>query len=127
MVLLEDDAVVPPNLENLLNTNYVNHKDFLKLGGTRLGKYSLCNLYNKFCVRNILDTIEKYSIDRNLDHYASNITQRGKKQKVPYNLHCGLSNLPLIANVHPDISKKSIRKHYNQKKIKTLFFFFSIN
>lgn len=117
LVVLEDDAVVPANLEDLLNKNYVNHEEFLELGGTRLGQYASCNLYNKFCVKNILDTIKKYPIDRNLDHYASNINTTGKKQTVPKNFHTSLSNLPKkITNVNPNISKKSMCGYFNKKK-----------
>lgn len=117
LVVLEDDAVVPANLEDLLNKNYINHEEFLELGGTRLGQYASCNLYNKFCVKNILDTTNKYPIDRNLDHYASNINSSGKKERVPYNVHGSLSNLPkTITNVNPNISKKSMLGHYNKIK-----------
>ncbi len=114
LVVLEDDAVVPKNLKDILDKKYVNHKEFLDLGGTRLGQYASCNLYNKYCITNILDTIKTYPIDRNLDHYASNVCCSGTKEPRPFNLHCKLSNLPsTITKVNPIISNKSMRLHHD--------------
>ena len=59
LVVLQDDAVLPEKLEDTLNKKYVNHKEFLDLGGTRLGQYASCNLYNKKCIANILNSINK--------------------------------------------------------------------
>ena len=116
LVVFQDDAIAPKNLINILNKNYVNHTDFLKLGGVRLGQYASCNLYNKYCIKNILDTIEKYSIDRGLDHYISNINVGGKKKNLPCNVHCSLSYLPkTITTVNNGISSKSMREYYNKK------------
>lgn len=115
LVVLQDDAVVPENLKDTLNKNYINHKEFLDLGGTRLGQYASCNLYNKKCIANILDSIKKYPIDRGLDHYISNIPTYPKYKDIPYNFHCKLSNLPkTITNVNPIISNKSMREYYNK-------------
>lgn len=115
LVLLEDDAVVPPDLEDTLVKKYINHNEFITLGGTRLGQYASCNLYNKHCVKNILNTIKKYPIDRNLDHYVSNINPSGLKQQVPYNVHGCLTNLPkTITTVNIDISRNSARELYNK-------------
>lgn len=116
LVVFQDDATAPKNLINILNKNYVNHTDFLKLGGVRLGQYASCNLYNKYCIKNILDTLEKYSIDRGLDHYISNILTREYTQNLPYNVHCSLSNLPkTITSVNNNISRNSMRKYFNKK------------
>lgn len=114
LVIIQDDAVVPKNLKEILNKHYVNHKEFIDLGGTRLGQYASCNLYNKNCITKILDSIKTYPIDRGLDHYISNIgTGTGKKR--PYNFHCKLSNLPHpLTSVNPSISNKSMRKYYNE-------------
>lgn len=82
LVILQDDVVVPKNLKQILNKYYVNHKEFIHLGGTRLGQYASCNLYNKNCITNILNSIKRYPIDRGLDHYISNIGsgRDGKKK-----------------------------------------------
>jgi len=116
LVILEDDAVVPKNLKEILNKYYVNHKEFIDLGGTRLGQYSSCNLYNKNCITNILNSIKRYPIDRGIDHYISNIDPSGTREKRPYNLHCKLSNLPHpLTRVNQSISDKSMIKYYNKK------------
>lgn len=114
LVILEDDAVVPKNLKDILNQYYINHREFLDLGGTRLGQYSSCNLYNKNCITNILNSIKRYPIDRGIDHYISNIGS-GTGEKRPYNFHCKLSKLPHpLTRVNPSISDKSMIKYYNK-------------
>ena len=113
LVLLEDDAVVPSNLKELLDKDYINHGEFLQFGGTRLGQYASCNLYNKHCIKNILETIKTYPIDRGLDHYASNIPS-GTGEKRPHILKCSLYNLPkILTQVNPYLSKKSVRLYYD--------------
>ena len=115
LVIIQDDAVVPKNLKQILNKYYVNHKEFIDLGGTRLGQYASCNLYNKNCITNILNSIKRYPIDRGLDHYISNIDPSGTREKRPYNLHIKLSNLPHpLTRVNPSISDKSMREYYNK-------------
>lgn len=115
LVVAQDDAVMPNNLIDILNKNYINHTDFLKLGGVRLGQYASCNLYNKFCVRNILDSIETYPVDRGLDHYISNIDSTGSRQQVPHNLHICMSHLPkTLTTVNSSISQNSMRIKYNK-------------
>ena len=119
LVVVQDDAVVPNNLIDILNNNYINHTDFLKLGGVRLGQFASCNLYNKFCVKNILDSIETYPIDRGLDHYISNIDPTGKRQHVPHNLHSSLPGLPkTLTTVNSAISQNSMRIKYNKTEYK---------
>ena len=114
MVVFQDDAIAPKNLINILDKYYVNHPDFLKVCGVRLGQFASCNLYNKYCIKNILDTIKIYSIDRGLDHYISNIGD--KKKNVPYNFNYKLSNLPeTITTVNNDISNRSMRIYYDKK------------
>ena len=39
---------------DIKSKNHLHHKDFIKYGGTRLGQYSSGNLYNKYCVNNIV-------------------------------------------------------------------------
>lgn len=114
LVVFQDDAIAPKNLINILDKYYVNHPDFLKVCGVRLGQFASCNLYNKYCIKNILDTIKIYSIDRGLDHYISNIGD--KKKNVPYNFNYKLSNLPeTITTVNNDISNRSMRIYYDKK------------
>lgn len=116
LVLLEDDAIVPNDFEYVLRNRYINDKEYLKLGGIRLGQYASCNLYNKFCAKNIIDTIHnpKYPIDRNLDHYVSNIGT-GTGEYRPFILLCGSDgdgsgHLPAtLVKVEPSISRKSVR------------------
>lgn len=113
LVVFQDDAIAPKNLINILDKYYVNHPDFLKVGGVRLGQFASCNLYNKYCIKNILDTIKIYSIDRGLDHYISNIGD--KKKNVPYNFNNKLSNLPeTITTVNNYISSRSMRIYYDK-------------
>jgi GR25 family glycosyltransferase involved in LPS biosynthesis len=115
LVVLEDDAVVPKNLKDMLDKNYIHHPEFLDLGGTRLGQYASCNLYNKYCITNILDTIKTYPINRGIDHYISNINCSGTD--IPrLNVHGKLSNLPpRITQVNPSISNNSMRIYYDKK------------
>ena len=118
LVVVEDDATLPENLKDILKEKYVNHPDFLRLGGTRLGQYASCNLYNKHCVKNILNSIKEYPIDRNLDHYASNIPDPGATEERPFNLYTSLPGLPrLLTSVNDSISKKSVCAYYNKKKL----------
>lgn len=130
LIILEDDSIVPENLQEILNKEYINHKDFLKFGGVRLGQYASCNLYNRYCVKKIFETINKYPIDRGIDHYISNIPT-GTKEKRPYIFNKKLSELPsTITKVNPEIAKKSVRISYNKnflskEKIKNLLFSFS--
>ena len=129
LIVQQDDSIVPENFQEILNKDYINHKDFLKLGGVRLGQYASCNLYNKFCITNILETINQYPIDRGLDHYISNIPT-GTKEKRPYIFNKKLSELPsTITKVNPEISRQSARIMYNKnflskEKIKSLIFSF---
>ena len=129
LIILEDDSIVPENLQEILQKNYIYHKEFLKLGGVRLGQYASCNLYNKFCTKKILDTITQYPIDRGIDHYISNVPT-GTKEKRPYIVNGSLSELPsTITKINPEISKKSVRISYNKnflskEKIKDLLFSF---
>ena len=117
LIVIQDDAIVPKNLQNILEKNYVFHKDFLSLGGTRLGQYASCNLYNKYCISNILESIKEYPIDRGLDHYISDI-DTGTKEKRPYNCHIKLSNLsPILTKVNSKTSKKSMRVYYDSGRI----------
>ena len=113
LVVLQDDAIAPENLEGILNEHYVRHPEFLSLGGVRLGQYASCNLYNKHCTRNILEAVKVYPIDRGLDHYISNVAT-GYMQWLPFLLKWELSNLPkTITTVNPVTSEKSMRKYYD--------------
>ena len=115
LVVVQDDAILPENLKDILKKKYVNHLEFLQLGGTRLGQYASCNLYNKYCIKNIFNSIKKYPIDRGLDHYISNIAT-GTKEKRPFNVHISLSNLPpKLTSVNNIISNRSMRKYYDIK------------
>lgn len=114
LVVLQDDAVVPKNIKDLLNKNYVNHPQFLDIGGCRLGQYASCNLYNKNSISKILDSIKIYKIDRGLDHYISNIPT-GTKEERPFNFRCSLSNVSAITEVNPHISNNSMRLYYDKK------------
>ena len=121
LVVIQDDTIIPyrtdssvSNLKTILNY-YVNHEEF-DLGGTRLGQYASCNLYNKHCITNILDTIKKYPIDRGLDHYISNICDpRLYPKKLPFNFRCGLSNLPQLTKMDQNLSVKSLRLKYDRE------------
>jgi len=118
LVAVEDDATLPENLKDILKEKYVNHPDFLRLGGTRLGQFASCNLYNKHCVKNILNSIKEYPIDRGLDHYVSNIPDPWTKEERPFNLYTSLPGLPrLLTSVNGSISKKSMRIYYDKKKL----------
>ena len=118
LVAVEDDATLPENLKDILKEKYVNHPDFLGLGGTRLGQFASCNLYNKHCVKNILNSIKEYPIDRGLDHYVSNIPDPWTKEERPFNLYTSLPGLPrLLTSVNGSISKKSMRIYYDKKKL----------
>ena len=90
LVVAQDDAILINNLEDILVKKYIYDDEYSKLGGIRLGQYACCNLYNKFCIKNILDTIKKqhYPIDRGLDHYISNIGS-GTGEKRPFFVYCG--------------------------------------
>ena len=113
LVAVQDDATLPQNLKDILKEKYVNHPGFLRLGGTRLGQFASCNLYNKHCIKNILNSIKEYPIDRGLDHYISNIPT-GTKEKRPLNLYVSLPRLPRwLTSVNNSISKKSMRMHYD--------------
>lgn len=120
LVVLEDDAKVPKNIENILKLKYINDEEYLKLGGIRLGPYCVCNLYNKSCVQTILNTIKmkEYPIDRNLDHYVSNIGT-GTGEKRPFLVHIGKDNecmhLPsTLVKVVNSISQTSERIKYDR-------------
>ena len=118
LVAVQDDATLPENLKDILKEKYVNHPDFLGLGGTRLGQFASCNLYNKHCIKNILNSIKEYPIDRGLDHYVSNIPDPWTKEERPFNLYTSLPGLPrLLTSVNGSISKKSMRIYYDKKKI----------
>lgn len=118
LVAVEDDATLPENLKDILKEKYVNHPDFLGLGGTRLGQFASCNLYNKHCIKNILNSIKEYPIDRGLDHYVSNIPDPWTKEERPFNLYTSLPGLPrLLTSVNGSISKKSMRIYYDKKKL----------
>ena len=124
LVVCEDDAVLPKNLEDILIKKYIYDEEYLKLGGIRLGQYSSCNLYNKFCIKNILDTIkmEQYPIDRGIDHYISNIGS-GTGEKRPFFVYCGdkgggCPHLP--STLIKVLNIKSMRlKYQNENKLKT--------
>jgi len=115
LVVLEDDAIIPGGLRSSLLTQHVVHPKFLALGGTRLGQYASCNLYNKACVKNILSAIRSHPIDRNADHYFSNVCCPGYMREVPYNV-MGLEGLgiPAIAKVDQEISKESMRSQHDE-------------
>tara|TARA_B000000565_G_scaffold167939_1_gene127017 strand:+ start:18761 stop:19399 length:639 start_codon:yes stop_codon:yes gene_type:complete len=118
LVAVQDDATLPENLKDILKEKYVNHPDFLGLGGTRLGQFASCNLYNKHCIKNILNSIKEYPIDRGLDHYVSNIPDPWTKEERPFNLYTSLPGLPrLLTSVNGSISKKSMRIYYDKKKL----------
>lgn len=113
LVVMQDDAIAPENLEDTLNEHYVHHPEFATLGGVRLGQYASCNLYNKHCIRNILEAVKIYPIDRGLDHYISNIAT-GHMQRLPFLCRWELSNLPkTITTVNHVTSEKSMRKYYD--------------
>lgn len=116
IVIIQDDAIIPKNIKNILEKKHIVHNEFIKLGGTRLGQYASCNLYNKHCVKNILDTIQKYPIDRGLDHYISNINSHlPGRQQLPFLFNTKLSCIPLLTKVNPKISNNSMRIYYDKK------------
>ena len=110
---MEDDAEITNNIEHILSNNHIKHPDFASKGGVRLGQYSSCNLYNKMCVENILKTITSYSIDRNPDHFLSNIAPSKQKQ-VPVNLLCGLKGVSLLTKMNSSVSNNSMLTKMNK-------------
>jgi hypothetical protein len=116
LIVVEDDASLPINMIDIIKEHHIKHNDFIKYGGTRLGQYASCNLYNKFCVNNILKTIVKYPIDRGIDHYISNICSENK-QILPYLFNTTLSGIPLLTSMNQDLSNRSVRIYYDNKLI----------
>lgn len=112
LIVVEDDASLPINMLDIIKEDHIKHNDFKKYGGTRLGQYSSCNLYNKFCVKNILNTIVKYPIDRGIDHYISNICSKNK-QTLPFLFNINLYGIPLLTSMNHELLNKSARAKYD--------------
>lgn len=125
LVVAQDDAVLPNNLEDILKKKYIYDDEYLKLGGIRLGQYACCNLYNKFCIKRILDTIkmEQYPIDRGMDHYISNIdASRARRTKLPKLLYWGgeIHTSWLPSTLVKVLNIKSMRINYDNDYSKIL-------
>ena len=65
-------------------------------------------------MNNILNTIDKYQIDRGIDHYISNICSQGK-QELPYNFAYGLDGIPKIIRMNNKLSNNSMRINFDKK------------
>lgn len=116
LCLFEDDVEPDTDISSKIKEKFIAHPDFSKLGGCRLGPYAFGNLYNKHCVLNIFKLIDKYGIDRNLDHFISNIKTSPDKKNLESVFHISLKGVDLC--VHSAKDNNGIKLQDKPIKIK---------